>query len=1562
MEKFTVDLDKVLDEFEFNEDREEQLLMVGKKGFNGITSTTSEKNILQHEATPADTEQYEPISCAKTIAPPINSVQISVLRHNVLAPLIETNSWEIKGRKDSSSNTKDYVEKITSTNKFNVSGVFSSLNEYLNAGNLNVNVTSVEGIQDGVPYEDNKDTQEKEPRTEIIENTSDTCYSKSKQQKLSSELVKCDHFYRFGENHNHSSNYTSTEKAEIIEHNTDVEKLETSIADHQWQFSGTSSEAVGIPESCPSYGFHNVCDVNTGTELLHDVTFSKGASQNLPKHMPANNEVKYVTDEENHPINSDVSSTGTVKLVSDVPDSVCHGIEANIKDETPKCENASESSHHKASEDVISFSAIEELSDNELDLYLQELEKIYDADASVLQSDESKKRSGKSHDKKMVPETETQNGSSTSEQKCSIITPSNIDSTNDVPEEKHNEIINSSDTNERSSTSVDCELIVSEKAANRFVREEGKSPEQESQNLEHNLYLNVLSGTDTQSVNTATVSCQQFPIVNDCQRADSMLPAEKSTGDEATQSLLLSGDTHTSNVENKVLSHSEYTGCVSDHNDSVGHVNILSTSQGTASVSNVVSIECQQIKINSLESQLSFEKGMENNSSGTGESLSALFTQMKLEDSSGTNGTNEAIMATEVEHEQARDSLDAHIDKLGSNFTPQPIEEDSDLNNSESSSSESSTPECPDVEDKATAASYISEEGEKPSRPNYLHLQSKIVVEDQEENVQGRQKTLSVGSQGETPANCSLNEESQAADVQSTVSSESDSHPSPEMSESSPVELPSSPVPLKPAVNSGSTPTLSPEERNLGKYPPFWVPDADAQNCMLCNVKFSVIKRRHHCRACGKVLCSKCCSLKASLDYMDNAEGRVCHPCFGILAKAFINEHVENDTPAVPNNESSVTSSGTPLGRQPNPNNPMEYCSTIPPLEQAASAVHQPLPSVLVPVGVLKREGSSRPRSEVTKQVMFSDGIRPGGDLTELDGSSEPRIPYRRQERTSKRIGTPPGTPSTASHRTLRALLPLDPNTKSYIPSYKGLPPLATIIKGELRLDEENDTEKLIMRLRDEDEPPVTFAVNRNLFVQLKIVNLNCCVNRTCWCFSTIGMSSVGQDEIVIILECLPDESSIPRDIFTHLSNLYQEASRGRMVGELGHSVLQGTVFLGSSEYGGFIYIRPSFQCLHKLILPTAPFLIGILIHRWETPWAKVFPIRLMLRLGAEFRYYPCMLVSLRGRRPVYCEIGHTIINLLADFRNLSYTLPSVRGLVIHMEDRRTSVLLPKNRYDQVTRALNNSNDHVLAFAANFSFSADSHLVCIQSGGDESYHTQAINIHNKPRRVTGASFVVFNGALKASSNLTAKSSIVEDGLMVQITPDSIQELRSSLRNMKDYSISCGPTGVEQPDEVVYIKWVQDDKNFNIGVKSLIDGRPLDGIPSIRVHNATDYMGTSRFIRWTEVFILQSEEISEQGSDPIDISRLTESIARATCLALINLLDLLAQAGLTKIAVRAMIHPENVGYEAGSLGEKLPPIYMNSLDNELIPILHKAASMSQDSPAVVLELIFHIMLQ
>ncbi|KYM98560.1 Zinc finger FYVE domain-containing protein 9 [Cyphomyrmex costatus] len=783
----------------------------------------------------------------------------------------------------------------------------------------------------------------------------------------------------------------------------------------------------------------------------------------------------------------------------------------------------------------------------------------------------------------------------------------------------------------------------------------------------------------------------------------------------------------------------------------------------------------------------------------------------------------------------------------------------------------------------------------------------------------------------------------------------------------------------------------------LGKQPPFWVPDSDAPSCMLCDVKFTVLKRRHHCRACGKVLCNKCCNMKYRLEYQGNIDSRVCVSCYHLLTKAE-NEQGIGDWSAGYNSYTDCSDANSVQGRQPNPNNPMEYCSTIPPLQQLAGGLPPP-PTVMVPVGVLKREGSKH-RAEGQKSVMFSDGstkllvvyfsslkhasmfvnipfpslsclfyfyapitktgIRPGCDLTELDTCWDPKPPYRKQG--NKRIYAS-GSVLTDTATRRQNHPPLDSTTNSYIPHDPNLlPPTVTIHKGQITYHPPMDESVLYKTLKNECEPSVMFAINRNLYAYVKITNLNCCVNKICWNVTSRGLACIGQDEIILLVEVLPDETRIPKDLLIYINQLYLEAIKGNTVTELGFSVYQGTnLLLGSREHAGFLFIRQTLQCLQKIILPPAPFLIGLLVHRWETPWAKIFPLRLLLRLGAEYRYYPCPLVSVRFRNALYFEIGHTVMKVLADFRNFGYTLPGVRGLTIHLKNRTTDVMFPRNRYDQVIKGLHNSNDHVLAYASNFSITADSHLVCIQTntGDESSYQTQAINIHNKPRTVTGASFIVINGALKSSMGLSAKSSIVEDGLMVEIMPEKMEALKAALKNMQDFSIGCGRQGALEPDEIVNIKWVDNDTLFNLGVKSPIDGQLMDGIPSIRVHNGIDYKGATRFIRWTEVFILKVYDHLSGVNDPVDINKLSGSIAKATCAALVKLLDLLATAGLTKLGVRTTIHPDNVGYEAGSEGTKLPPIYMKSLDNELIQVLHKAVQSSQDAHTV-LELIFYVL--
>ncbi|KZC13192.1 Lateral signaling target protein 2 like protein [Dufourea novaeangliae] len=62
---------------------------------------------------------------------------------------------------------------------------------------------------------------------------------------------------------------------------------------------------------------------------------------------------------------------------------------------------------------------------------------------------------------------------------------------------------------------------------------------------------------------------------------------------------------------------------------------------------------------------------------------------------------------------------------------------------------------------------------------------------------------------------------------------------------------------------------------------PAWVPDNDAPRCMACQAGFTVVRRRHHCRNCGKVFCGRCSSNNVPLPRFGHTKPvRVCNRCF----------------------------------------------------------------------------------------------------------------------------------------------------------------------------------------------------------------------------------------------------------------------------------------------------------------------------------------------------------------------------------------------------------------------------------------------------------------------------------------------------------------------------------------------------------------------------------------------------------------------------------------------------------------------------------------------------------
>ncbi|XP_060940176.1 zinc finger FYVE domain-containing protein 9 isoform X2 [Limanda limanda] len=818
--------------------------------------------------------------------------------------------------------------------------------------------------------------------------------------------------------------------------------------------------------------------------------------------------------------------------------------------------------------------------------------------------------------------------------------------------------------------------------------------------------------------------------------------------------------------------------------------------------------------------------------------------------------------------------------------------------------------------------------GARPKQPVTLKLQIPQPLSSQVQNqLLSKNKNLENQCRRSTPSETTLSVTEQTA-----VNGEGVVHsPSPRPSESPDNDL-----------QAGQQGALCKKPASsLGAVAPVWVPDSQAPVCMKCDVKFTFTKRRHHCRACGKVFCATCCSLKCRLVYMDQKEARVCITCHSALTTA-----QSWETPTTGNNQS------------PNPNNPAEYCSTIPPLQQAQASgvLSSPPPTVMVPVGVLKQSGNEGTLTREQRRVWFADGLLPNGDAAETPKppTSSP-APSHSLAISSGSSKSSASDSSEAAHPPVALVGSPVGSSVSLIPE-DGLPPIliSTGVKGDYAVEERPSEIVLMQQLEEGGPDPLVFVLNANLLAMVKLVNY---VNRKCWYVTTKGMHAVGQAEVVVLLQCLPDEKTIPKDVFTHFVHLYQEALSGNVLSHLSHSFFTQS-FLGSKEHGGFLYISPSFQSLQDLLLPNPPYLFGILIQKWETPWAKVFPIRLMLRLGAEYRFYPCPLFSVRYRKPLFGETGHTIMNLLADFRNYQYTLPVVKGLVVDMEVRKTSIKIPSNRYNELMKAMNKSNEHVLAMGACFNDRADSHLVCVQND-DGNYQTQAISIHHQPRKVTGACFFVFSGALKASSGFLAKTSIVEDGVMIQITAETMDTLRQALRDMKDFTITCGKADQEENQELVHVQWTEDDHNFNKGVISPIDGKSMESITSVKIFHGSEFKANGKVIRWTEVFFLRSEDQPNGLSDPADHSRLTENVARAFCVALCPHLKLLKEDGMAKLGLRVTLDSDQVGYLAGSNGQPLLPQYLSDLDSALIPVIHSGACQLSEGP-VVMELVFYIL--
>ena len=71
-------------------------------------------------------------------------------------------------------------------------------------------------------------------------------------------------------------------------------------------------------------------------------------------------------------------------------------------------------------------------------------------------------------------------------------------------------------------------------------------------------------------------------------------------------------------------------------------------------------------------------------------------------------------------------------------------------------------------------------------------------------------------------------------------------------------------------------------DRDVLDYTRLFVPDKYARTCLRCTGAFTVIKRKHHCRICGNVVCGACSKNRMRMPDVLKVPGmrRACDVCF----------------------------------------------------------------------------------------------------------------------------------------------------------------------------------------------------------------------------------------------------------------------------------------------------------------------------------------------------------------------------------------------------------------------------------------------------------------------------------------------------------------------------------------------------------------------------------------------------------------------------------------------------------------------------------------------------------
>ncbi|KAI8336116.1 hypothetical protein BC941DRAFT_398005 [Chlamydoabsidia padenii] len=138
----------------------------------------------------------------------------------------------------------------------------------------------------------------------------------------------------------------------------------------------------------------------------------------------------------------------------------------------------------------------------------------------------------------------------------------------------------------------------------------------------------------------------------------------------------------------------------------------------------------------------------------------------------------------------------------------------------------------------------------------------------------------------------------------------------------------------------------------------FWMPDEQCKECYKCRKQFTMFRRKHHCRFCGQIFCSKCAShIIPGKIYSQKGQVRICNFCYTEQHSGNVRDISNNTTSrVVPSPSSNYETHDTSTDNIGNPiSSDTSYQPVIPSQNPPLAA-----PMMQIPTTAVKKSSNSK--------------------------------------------------------------------------------------------------------------------------------------------------------------------------------------------------------------------------------------------------------------------------------------------------------------------------------------------------------------------------------------------------------------------------------------------------------------------------------------------------------------------------------------------------------------------------------------------------------------------------